>query len=43
VVAGVNLPMLLEFVFHDDLPLEELVQRVQEKGRASIAQPVPRA
>lgn len=39
VVAGVNLPMLLEFVFHTDLPLEELAGRVQERGRASIAQP----
>ena len=43
VVAGVNLPMLLEFVFHNDLVLDELVQRVQDKGRASITQPVPRA
>ena len=43
VVAGVNLPMLLEFVFHGDLPLDELVERVQDRGRASITQPVPRA
>ncbi|MGB1840889.1 MAG: PTS sugar transporter subunit IIA [Longimicrobiales bacterium] len=43
VVAGVNLAMLLEFVFHHDLPLDELVQRVQDRGRASITQPVPRA
>ena len=43
VLGGVNLPMLLEFVFHRDLPLDELVQRVEEKGRASIVQPAPRA
>ena len=42
VVAGVNLTMLLEFVFHNDLPLDELVQRVQDRGRASITQAVPR-
>ena len=43
VVSGVNLPMLLEFVFHTDLPLDELVERVQEKGRAAIAHPASRA
>ena len=43
VLAGVNLPMLLEFVFHTDLPLDELAERVQEKGRSSIAKPTLRA
>lgn len=42
VVSGVNLPMLLEFVFHTDLPLGELGERVQERGRAAIAQPMVR-
>lgn len=36
VILGVNLPMLLDFVFHRDLPLEELVPRLVEKGKASI-------
>jgi mannose/fructose-specific phosphotransferase system component IIA len=36
VVCGVNLPMLLDFVFHRDLPLDELVERLIEKGRESI-------
>ena len=42
VVTGVNLPMLLEFVFHTGHPLREVVERVQEKGRAAIAQPAVR-
>ena len=37
VVSGVNLPMLLDFVFNRGLPFEELVPRLLESGRASIA------
>lgn len=33
---GVNLPILLDFVFHRDLPLEELVPRLLEKGMKSL-------
>ena len=43
VVSGVNLPMLLEFVFHTDQPLDDLVERVQDKGRAAITHPASRA
>jgi N-acetylgalactosamine PTS system EIIA component len=35
-VCGVNLPILLDFVFHRDLPLPELVERLVSKGKASI-------
>ena len=36
VVCGVNLPILLDFVFHRDMPLDELVPRLLEKGRSGI-------
>jgi len=36
VMFGVNLAMLLDFVFHRDLPLEELVPRLLRKGRDSV-------
>lgn len=42
VVCGANLPMLLDFVFNRELPLDELVARLVEKGRKSIqALPAP--
>jgi len=36
VVCGVNLPILLDFVFHRDMPLDELVPRLVDKGREGI-------
>ena len=36
IVTGVNLSVLLDFVFHRELPLAELVERLVEKGRAGI-------
>ncbi|RMH15935.1 MAG: hypothetical protein D6701_09485 [Gemmatimonadetes bacterium] len=40
-VSGVNLPMLLDFVFHRDLELEPLVERLVEKGRESVRAVLP--
>lgn len=42
VVCGANLPMLLDFVFHRDMPLPDLVARLVEKGRGSIQCVPPR-
>ena len=36
-VTGVNLPVLLDFVMKRHLPMEELVPRLVDRGRASIA------
>lgn len=36
VVSGANLAVLLDFVFHRDMPLPELVERLVEKGRSGI-------
>lgn len=36
VVTGVNLAMLLDFVFHRDLPVEAAVQRAVETGARAI-------
>ncbi|MEX2467191.1 MAG: hypothetical protein WD995_09785 [Gemmatimonadota bacterium] len=36
VITGVNLPILLDFVFNRTLPFDELVERVVERGRDSI-------
>lgn len=36
-ITGVNLPVLLDFVMKRNLPIEELVPRLVERGRAAIA------
>jgi mannose/fructose-specific phosphotransferase system component IIA len=40
VVCGVNLPMLLDFVFHRELPIDQVVERVLDKGRSAINAPL---
>ena len=44
IVTGVSLPILIDFLFHRDLPLPELAERLVEKGRSNItaAGPPPR-
>jgi len=37
VITGANVPMLLDFVFNRDRPLEEVVERVLDRARAGIA------
>lgn len=39
VITGVNLPMLLDFVFNRHLPLGELVPRLLEKGTQAVQAP----
>jgi mannose/fructose-specific phosphotransferase system component IIA len=36
VVCGVNLPMLLDFVFHREMELDELVERLVATGRKAL-------
>ena len=36
IVCGANLAILLDFVFHRDMPLADLVARLVEKGRGGI-------
>jgi len=35
-ISGVNLPLLLDFVLHRHLPLDELEERLIERGRNAI-------
>ena len=37
VLTGANLPMLLDFVFHRDMPLPELTERLLFKGRSQMS------
>jgi N-acetylgalactosamine PTS system EIIA component len=41
VLFGTNLPMLLDFVFQRDLPLDELQRRLLARGRAGICSMEP--
>ena len=43
VVFGMNLPMLLEFVFHRELPLFQLVPRLLQKGKEGVKTAEPPA
>ena len=43
VVFGMNLPMLLEFVFHRELPLSQLSPRLLDKGKEGVKTAEPRA
>lgn len=43
IVFGANLPMLLDFVFHRSLPLDELVPRLVERGREGVQGIQPRS
>lgn len=36
IICGANLAVLLDFVFHADLPLAELVERLVSQGRGAI-------
>jgi mannose/fructose-specific phosphotransferase system component IIA len=36
IVCGVNLPILIDFVFHREMPVGDLVARLVEKGRGGI-------
>jgi len=38
-VCGVNLPLLLDFMFHRTLPLEEVIERLRSHVGISIEQP----
>jgi len=42
VITGVNLPMLLDFVFNRRLEFDEMVPRLAEKGQIAIAGNRPR-
>jgi PTS system mannose-specific IIA component len=39
VVCGVNLPLLLDFMFHRSLPLDEVIERFRTHVGVSIEQP----